>query len=150
MYFICYARHCRSFSYSSFLMRTSWHCGCIYALCFLFRFRVRLLAFSFLLPSPFCHHNNETGSAAIALRTINLRKCTQRFVNKVLIAFLSGTDDWAQATLLIAFLSNKLHSWSVTPTPPTENTHCKIIILALRCSSTILYFLAVKYLLFVY
>ena len=49
----------------------------VFTLCLLFNFRARLLALSFLLPSPFCHHNNETTSAATALRTINLCKCTQ-------------------------------------------------------------------------
>ena len=41
---------------------------------------------SSLLPSqflPFCHRKNETASATTALRTINLPKCTQLFVNKV-------------------------------------------------------------------
>ena len=38
---------------------------------------------SFSLPSPFCRRNNETASAAIALRMINLRKCVQLFVNNV-------------------------------------------------------------------
>ena len=54
-----------------------------FMLCFHFRFRASLLALSFSLLSPFCCHNNETASAATALRTINLRKCTQLFVNKV-------------------------------------------------------------------
>ena len=69
-------------SYSSFLMGTSRCCGCIYALCLLFRFRARLLALSFSLPSPFCCHNNEPASTATALRTINLHKCKQTFVNR--------------------------------------------------------------------
>ena len=54
-----------------------------FMLCLLFRFRARLLAFSFSLPSPFCYRNNGTASAATVLKTINLRKCTQLFVNKV-------------------------------------------------------------------
>ena len=53
------------------------------ALCLLFPFCARLLALSFSLPSPFCRRNNETASAATALRTINLRKCTQIFVNRI-------------------------------------------------------------------
>ena len=48
-----------------------------------FCFHARLLAHSFSLPSPFCRRNNETAGAATVLRTINLRKCTQLFVNKV-------------------------------------------------------------------
>ena len=82
-HFIRYARHCWSLSYSSFSTGTSRHCGCIYALCLLFHFCARLLALSFSLPSPFCRRNNETASAATALRTINLRKCTQNFVNRI-------------------------------------------------------------------
>ena len=83
--FICFARRCCSLSYSSFSKRTSWRCSCICALCLLFRFRARLLA----LPRShhnfchFCRRNNETTSATTALRTINLPKCTQFFVNKV-------------------------------------------------------------------
>ena len=63
-------------SYSLFLMRTSRTLS-------VFRFCARLLALSFSLPSLFCRRNNETASAATALRTINLRKCTQLFVNRI-------------------------------------------------------------------
>ena len=83
--YICSARRCCSLLYSSFLMWTSRHCGCIYTLCLLFRFCARLLT----LPCShhdfchFCRCNNETASAATALRTINFPKCTQHFVSKV-------------------------------------------------------------------
>ena len=72
-------------------------------LCFRFRFRSSLFLtrfhYSFL---PFWRRrDNETASAATALKTINLRKCTQLFVNRT---FLNGTEVCAQATPLIAFL----------------------------------------------
>ena len=70
-------------THSSFSTRTSRRCDCIYAVYLPFRFHARLLALSFSLPSPFCCCNNETASAATVLRTINLRKCTQLFVNEV-------------------------------------------------------------------
>ena len=123
--FICFARHC-CLSYSSFLTWTSRCYGCIYT--------PSSLPFSCQAPSspitflPFWRRENETASAATALRTI----------------FLSGTDVWAAS---IAFLKcDKLHSWSMTNwipkarwsqshTPPTENTHCKISSLALRRSA---------------
>ena len=50
-----------------------------FTLCLLFHFRARLLALSSSLPSqflPFSRRDNETASAASALRTIN---CTQLF-----------------------------------------------------------------------
>ena len=84
--FIGFARRCCSLSYSSFSTRTSRRCGCIYALCLLFRFRARILALSSSLPSQFLlfwRRDNETASAASALRTINLGKCTQLFVNRI-------------------------------------------------------------------
>ena len=57
-----------------------------FTLCLLLCFRARLLALSSSLPSqllPFWRHDNETASTATALRTINLRKCTQLFVNRM-------------------------------------------------------------------
>ena len=79
----CFTRLCCcSLSYSSFLMQTRW--GCIYTLSsppFLCQ-----APSSSLLPSqllPFWHCDNETASAATALRTINLRKCIQLFVNRI-------------------------------------------------------------------
>ena len=84
-----------------------------------------------LLPSS--RRNNETASAAIALGTINLCKCTQTFVNRIfLIAFLNGTNVCAQATPLLAFLKWDRSQGHI---PPTENTHCKISSLTLRCSA---------------
>jgi len=79
MRFICFARRCCSLSYLSFSTRT-------FTLCLLLRFRARLLALSSSLPSqllPFWHRDNETASAATVLRTINLRKCIQFFVNRM-------------------------------------------------------------------
>ena len=114
-------------------MRTSWRCGCIYALYLLFRFCARLLALPRSHhPPPFCRHNNETASTATALDTINLHKCTHIFVNRIFNCILNGTDVCAQATPLIAFLSVtncSPEAWHHIP--PTENTHCKISSLAL-------------------
>ena len=60
-------------------------------------------------------HDNETTSAATALRKINLCMCIQLFG-----AFLSMTNCIPEA-------------WQHTP--PTENMHCKISSLALRHSA---------------
>ena len=57
-----------------------------FTLCLLLRFHTRLLALSSSLPSqllPFWRRDNETASATTALRTINLHKCTQLFVNRM-------------------------------------------------------------------
>ena len=57
-----------------------------FTLCLLICFHTRLLALSSSLPSqllPFWRRDSETASTAIALRTINLRKCTQLFVNRM-------------------------------------------------------------------
>ena len=44
-------------------------------------------------------------SAATALGTLNLRKCTQHFCRQdLLIAFLNGMDVYAQATPLILII----------------------------------------------
>ena len=114
--FICFTRRCRFLSYSSLPMQTSWRCGCIYALSSLpFSCQVPIALFS-LLPSqflPFWCCDNETATAATALRMINLRNCTQLICKQdVLIAFLSGMDVCcAQAPPSIAFLKcDKLHS----------------------------------------
>ena len=67
--------------------------GCILVLCLCFRSPscYLLTHHNFL---PFWCNDDETASATIiVLGTINLRKCTQ-----LLIAFLSGTNIWAQAT----------------------------------------------------
>ena len=85
MRFICFTRRCYSLSYSLFSTRTSQHYGCLYTLSSLpFACQALLLALSSALPSLFWHRNNETVSAATALRTINLRKFTQIFVNRVI------------------------------------------------------------------
>ena len=71
-------------------------------LCLLFPFHAKFLALSSSLPSqflPFWRCNNETASAATALRTINFHKCTQ--LQDILIAFLSVC---VQATPLITLL----------------------------------------------
>ena len=130
MHFNCFARPCCSLSYSSFSTRTLRHCGCIYAFCILFHFRTRLLASS-LLPSQFWCHNNETASAATALRIVSLHNfCKQ----DILIAFLSGTDVCAQATPLSVTScipetgrKSKLHPANREHTLPTVNTHSKIV-----------------------
>ena len=82
--FICFARCCCSLSYSSFSVRTSQRWGCNYALSSP-PFSHQALAFSSSLPSrlPFWRHDNETTSAATALRAINLRKCIQLFGNRM-------------------------------------------------------------------
>ena len=80
--FSCFARGCCSLSYSSLSTWTSRCCCCIYALSS-FPFCARLQALSSLLPPPFWHCDNEIASTATALRAINLRKCTQRFVNRI-------------------------------------------------------------------
>ena len=49
----------------------------------LLRFCARLLALSSSLLSQLLPCDNETASAATALRTINLRKCTHLFVNSI-------------------------------------------------------------------
>ena len=54
-----------------------------FTLCLLIRFHARLLTLSSSQLLPFCRRNNETASAATALRMINLRKCTQLFVNRM-------------------------------------------------------------------
>ena len=57
-----------------------------FTLCLLVRFRAGLQALFCSLPSqllPFWRCDNETASAATALRTINLRKCIQIFVNRM-------------------------------------------------------------------
>ena len=82
--FICFTRRCCSLSYSSFLIRTSRRWGCIYTLSF--PPFLRRAPSSFFLSSqllPFWRRDNETASAATALRTINLHKCTQLFVNRM-------------------------------------------------------------------
>ena len=97
--FICFARCWCSHLYSLFLTPTSWR-GCNYALSSL-PFS-RQIPSSSSLPSqflPFCRCNNETASAATALRTINFHKCTQ--LQDILIAFLSVC---VQATPLITLL----------------------------------------------
>ena len=130
-HFICFASRCCSLLHSLLSTRTSWCCGCIYALCLLFRFRSRLLALSSSLTSqflPFWSCNNETTSAATALRTINLHKCTH------LIALPSRMDVCTQATPLIAFLKQD-GSWAHTPL--TKNMLCKISSLMLRRSAKI-------------
>ena len=84
--FICFARRCWTLLYSSFPTQTSRHYGCIYALCLLFHFCARLQALSSSLPTqflPFWCCDNETANAATVLRMINLRKCTQLFVNRI-------------------------------------------------------------------
>ena len=45
-------------------------------------------------------HDNEMPSTATALAMINLRKCTQLFVDRIFLifAFLNGADVCAQAT----------------------------------------------------
>ena len=70
-----------------------------FMLCLLFRFCARLLALFFLAPLPFCRRNNETASVATALKTINLCKCTQFFVNKVfyIVAFVKHPANWEHA-----------------------------------------------------
>ena len=81
--FICFVRRCCSFSYSSFSTRTSRRWGCMYAPPFSHQDPIAL---SSSLPSqllPFWSRDDETASAATALRTINLRKCTQLFVNRM-------------------------------------------------------------------
>ena len=58
----------------------------IVTLCLLFCFCTRVLALSSSLPSqflPVCRGDNETASATTALRMINLRKCTQLYVNRI-------------------------------------------------------------------
>jgi len=85
------------------------------------------VAFSYSLSSQlsFWHHNNETASVAAVLETINLRECTQLFVNRTfLITFLNGTDVCAQATPVIEFLK---HDGSWGHTPPIENMLCKAL-----------------------
>ena len=57
-----------------------------FTLCLLLCFCTGLLALSSLLPSqllPFLRRDNETASAPITLEKINLRKCTQLFVNRI-------------------------------------------------------------------
>ena len=141
--FICFARRCCSLSYSLFSTRTSQHYGCFYALSSLLFARQ---AASSVLHAPitifglFWCCDNETASAATALRMINLCKFTQIFCKQgILIAFLSGTDVCAQVSIpeawQIAFLKPDR---SQSHTPPTENTHCKISSLALRRLATIL------------
>ena len=93
-------------SYSSISPQTSQVSDYLLSLCLRFhlrfRFRVSLLALSPSLSSKFL--DNETASAAIALGTTNLHKCTH-------FAFLNGMDVCAQATPLLAFLKrDKLHS----------------------------------------
>ena len=81
--FICFATRCCSHSYSSFSTRTSWRCGCIYALSSLpFSSQSPTLSSSLLSQfSPFWRR--ETASAATALRMISLRTCTQLFVKRI-------------------------------------------------------------------
>ena len=72
--FICFASSCCSLFHSSFSTRTSRCWGCIYALSSP-QFLHQALALSFLLPSQlllFWRGDNETASAATALRTMNL------------------------------------------------------------------------------
>ena len=120
--FLCFASRCSSLSYSSILSRTSRGSGCILALCLCFSFCASLFLtrshYSFL---PFWRrHDNET-SAATALETINLRKCTQVFVNRT---FNCIPDVCAQATPLIAFLKQD-RSWGHTP--PTESRSARSV-----------------------
>ena len=82
-FFLCFSGHGSSLSYSSFSMWTSRGCGCIYFLCLCFCFRASLLTLSSLLVWQFWHRNNETASAATALRMINLRKYTQLLVSRI-------------------------------------------------------------------
>ena len=87
-----------------------------------FAFRASLFLtrshYSFL---PFWRcHDNET-SAATALETINLRKCTQLFVNRT---FNCIPDVCAQATPLIAFLKQD-RSWGHTP--PTKSRSARSV-----------------------
>ena len=65
-FFLCFAGHGSSLSYSSFSMWTSRGCGCIYFLCLCFCFRASLLTLSSLFAWQFWHRNNETASAATA------------------------------------------------------------------------------------
>ena len=126
--FNCYTRRCCSLLYSLFLTRTSQCWGCIYALCLLFCFYARLLALSFLLPSPFCRCNNETASAAIALRTIPTFCCIPKAWQ---IAFLKcdRLHSWSVTNCIpeawqIAFLKrDRLRSWSVTNCIPEAWHH---------------------------
>ena len=69
MQLICFARYCCSLSYSSFSGWTSWTCGCFYT----------LSSLPFLCQAPssfflfsFWRHDNETASAATALRSISV------------------------------------------------------------------------------
>ena len=83
--FICFARCCFSFSRTHHSQH--WLHGIVaaFTLCLLFRFRARL-AHSSSLPSqflPFWRRDNKTTSAATVMRMINLRKCTQLFVNRI-------------------------------------------------------------------
>ena len=58
----------------------------IVTLCLLFCFCTRVLALSSSLPSQFLpvwRGDNETASVTTALRMINLRKCTQLYVNRI-------------------------------------------------------------------
>ena len=111
-----------------------------FTLCLLLCFHARLLALSSSLPSqllPFWHRDNETTSTATALRTINLCKCIQLFVNRMFncipewqIAFLSVTNcipkhdkshSWAWQ---ITFLSvtNCIPEHDTTPLQPRTRT----------------------------
>ena len=55
-------------------------------------------------------HLDETASAATALGTTNLCKCTTFCKQELLIAFLNEMDICTQATPLLAFLKrDKLH-----------------------------------------
>ena len=75
---------------SAALSRIRSRCGlhgvvATFMLCLLFRFRASLLAF-FLAPITIFaiwRCGNETANATTVLRTINLRKCTQLFVNRI-------------------------------------------------------------------
>ena len=82
MHFICFARRCCSLSY---LTQTSRRWGCIYALSSP-PFLPQALALSSLLPwqlLSFWRDDNETASAATALKMINLSKYTTFFVNRM-------------------------------------------------------------------
>ena len=75
-----------SLSYSSFSMQASRCWGCIYALSSP-PFSHQAPSSFFLAPItqllPFWRRDNETASAATALRMINLCKCIQLFVNRM-------------------------------------------------------------------